>query len=233
MLFVFYGNDVVGVRKAAHDFLSEHKNGETAVETITPENYEPGRIRDAAGGASLFGGEQVIVLDTLSAKKEVFEDILLHLELLSESANTFVLIEESLLASEKKKFVKYGKECVEVTAPKIERFNVFALADAFSRRDKKSLWVLLMRAFGQGLSGEEIIGTLYWQIKVLRLAERASNAQEAGQKPFVFNKAKTALAKFKEGELGQLSRDLLSIYHDGHLGKRDLNVALERWVLTL
>jgi hypothetical protein len=68
---------------------------------------------------------------------------------------------------------------------------------------------------------------------MLRLAERTKSAEEAGQKPFVYSKAKRALSAFKEGELDSISRDLLSIYHDGHLGKRDIDLALERWVLTL
>ena len=38
---------------------------------------------------------------------------------------------------------------------------------------------------------------------------------------------------FKEGELEALSRSLLALYHDGHGGKKDIDLALEKWTLTI
>lgn len=233
MLFAFYGTDVIGVRTAAHDLLSERMHEGDSVIEMTPQNFDPGAIENCAGSTSLFWGEQMIVIDTPSGSKEMFEFIFDRLDLLAESPNTFVIIEEELRAPEKKKLEKYAKKCIEMVAQKEERFNVFALTDALLRRDKKSLWTLLIEARQNDLSNEEIIGTLYWQIKILRLAERTKTAEEAGQKPFVYTKAKRALAKFKEGELDRLSRDLLTMYHEGHLGRLDLDSALERWVLAL
>jgi len=101
------------------------------------------------------------------------------------------------------------------------------------QQDELLAWILLAKAWRNNLSNEEIIGTLYWQVKMLRLVERTKNAEEAGQKPFVYSKAKRSLRQFTEGELDSLSRDLLSIYHEGHLGRRDMDSALERWVLSL
>ncbi len=233
MLYAFYGTDVVGVRKEAHEFLEKYEEKGITIERITAENYVPGSIEDAAGSSSLFWEEQVVVIDTPSGDKEMFEKVFSILPELKESRNIFVIIEEKLLAPEKKKLQKYAEKSEEQTAAKEERFNVFALTDALLRRDKKSLWILLTEAWRNGLSNEEIIGTLYWQVKILRLAEKTSSAEEAGQKPFVYQKAKRALSKFKEGELTQISRDLLAIYHDGHLGKREADVALEKWVLSL
>lgn len=112
-------------------------------------------------------------------------------------------------------------------------FNTFAMADALARKDKKSLWVLLQNARHHNVSAEEIIGTLFWQLKSLRLAAETSSALEAGMKPFMYTKAKSALGKFAPGELTTLSRTLLSLYHDGHSGKRDIDLALEKFLLTL
>ena len=62
---------------------------------------------------------------------------------------------------------------------------------------------------------------------------QTKSAEEAGQKPFVYQKAKRALSKFKSGELEKLSRELLVLYHEGHMGKGDINLTLEKWVLNV
>lgn len=233
MLIAFYGTDTIRVREKAYDFVhAREEKGIRAVQ-ITSENFSTGVLEDAAGGTSLFGEQQLFVIDTPSEDAEMLALVFDNLEMLSESPNTFVLIERGLLASQKKKLEKYAEECTELAADKKNTFNIFSLTEALLRRDKKSLWMLLLKARGAGASDEEIIGTLFWQIKTLRLAERSGSAEETGLKSFSYTKAKRALLKFKEGEIDKLSRDLVTLYHDGHQGKRDLDIALERWVLSV
>ena len=233
MLYVFYGGDTVGVREKAHDFVSGLEEGGVKVERIDSDNYASGILSDIAGAVSLFGDETLYIIDTPSTSKEMYEDVLEHLVLFQESPNTFVVIEETLLAPVKKKFEKYAESIEEIKGEKTERFNVFGMSDALLRRDKKSLWLLLQEAKTAGLSPEEIIGTLWWQMKSLRLAKVTNSPEEAGLKPFVYEKAKRALGRFKEGELEKISRDLFTVYHDGHLGKKDIELALERWTLMI
>ena len=233
MLYVFYGNDVIGVREKAHSFLSAQGRASEGVENVSIENYDQGILRDSAQATSLFAGVQVVLIDTLSEDGDAFASLLEEVPLLAESANIFVVIEGTLLAAPKKIFTEHATDMIEVKKATGEAFNGFALADALLRRDKKSLWILLVEARRNGLSSEEIIGTLFWQLKILRLAERTKSPEEAGQKPFVYNKAKRALSLFKKGELDTLSRDMLALYHDGHMGKRDIEIALEQWVLSL
>jgi DNA polymerase III delta subunit len=234
MLYVFYGTDTVEVRNKAHAFLRTLEEKGRAVEQVSPEDYYEGIFPDRAGGASLFSDVPVTVIDTPSEDQEIFERVVESAGLLGESPNTFVLIEGTLKAPEKKVFAKYAKELHEEKGGgEKTTFNIFSLTDALLRRDKKSLWVLLMRAEASGVSGEEIIGVLYWQLKALLLASRTSSASEAGLKPFVYTKAKKALAIFKAGEAEKLSRELLSLYHDAHLGKRDMLIGVERLVLSL
>ncbi|NCN52736.1 hypothetical protein GW943_02925 [Candidatus Parcubacteria bacterium] len=233
MLYSFFGTDVVGVREKAHAFMHGREEQGVSSVRITPENWSTSGVEDAAGSLSLFGGEQLYIVDTPSGDKEMLEYIFENLDMLAESPNTFVLIEEGLLAAPKKKLQKYSAEAVEVTAGKVERFNVFALTDALSRRDKKSLWILLQQAKQNGLSEEEIIGTLFWQLKTMRLVAHSRSAEEAELKPFVYSKTKSANAKFKEEEVDLVTRELVRVYHDGHLGKRDIAISLEKWVLAL
>lgn len=233
MLYVFFGNDTIAARQSAYDFLS--KQGEVGVTTerIDADAYTPGILNDVAGATSLFGSETLYLIDTPSNQKDFFVAVTESLEVLAESPNTFVIIEEAMLAPEKKKFSTYAETITEYKKTATERFNAFSMADSLAKKNKRMLWVQLQEANKAGLSPEEIIGTLWWQLKSLRLASLTKNAPEAGMKDFPYNKAKQSLNNFKSGELEQLSDRILKLYHDGHGGRVDINLALEKWVLTI
>ncbi len=233
MLYVYFGSDVIQVREKAFAFIEKIKGDDAEVLHVSKENYEPGILQDLLQSVSLFGGAQSIVIDTLGEDTEAFTALLDRCEEMQTSANHFVVIEKNLLAPEKKKISAHADEVHEYTKEGEEKFNTFALTDALIARDKKKLWMLLMESWKQNKANEEIVGILFWQIKILRLAERTKSAEEAGQKPFVYQKAKRALSNFKKGELDHMSRDLLSMYHEGHMGKVDMSIALEKWVLQL
>jgi DNA polymerase III delta subunit len=232
MLFVYYGSDVTKVRREAHKKANEAlaSGGESTV--ISSENGSGEMLADALGATSLFRSHEVFVLDTLSEDDELFEEVIRLAPAFGESRNTFIVIEGPLLAGPKKSFSANAESCVEYTKVKKE-WNAFALSDALLNRDKKSLWILLQEAWKRGEKTEAIIGTLLWQLKVMRLVEVTKNADEAGQKPFVYDKAKRALKHFKDGEVTKLSHDLIMRYHEGHVGKRNIDHALEAWVLSL
>lgn len=233
MLHVFFGNGVVAVRQKAFSFITNGELGDTKLERIEAEKYAPGLCADIATSASLFGGNTVYLLDTPSSQADFSEEVIASLEAFKESSNTFVIIETALLAPAKKVFGKYADSIEEVSSVAAERFNAFAMADSLSQKDKKTLWLQLQDAKKAGLSAEEIIGTLWWQLKTLRLSALTKSAEEAGMKDYPYNKAKRSLKNFKDGELESLSQRLLALYHDGHLGKRDIDLSLEKWVLTL
>lgn len=233
MLTAYFGNDTQEVRKKAFDFLHTLSGEGEEVSRITADTYQKGMITDMSESVSLFGTGQVVVLDMLSENELAFEEVLKTLPALAESSTHFILIEGKLSAPEKKKVLTSANTAHEIeTAGKTE-FNIFALSDALLHRDKKTLWILLMQALRAGKTNEELVGMLFWQIKILRLVEKTSSAEEAGQKPYVYQKAKRALSLFKKGELDSLSRSLLVLYHDGHLGKSDMSLQLEKWVLGL
>jgi len=150
-----------------------------------------------------------------------------------ESPNTFIVLEGALLAPAKKSFAKHASsEPQEFVAEKSAAFNTFGMADALASKDRRQLWVLLQEAKQAGLAPEAIIGMLWWQLKAMRLAEVTTSASEAGMNEFPYNKAKRALGKFANGEVAQLSHSLQQLYHAGHGGVRDIDLALEQWVLS-
>lgn len=233
MFYLFFGSDQIKVRQEAHDFIDSVREEEQVLVKVDSDEYENGQLLNLSSGVVLFGLPPLYVIDTPSLNDTFYEELLNQLGDLSASAQTFIIIETDLNAQDKKTFAKHAKKINEYKKATATRFNAFSLADALARKDKRLLWILLQEARQNNLSAEEIIGILWWQIKTIRLAARTKTAVEAGVKEFPYNKAKRALAAFKKGELEKISAKLLSLYHDGHSGKKNIDLALEEWVLSI
>lgn len=233
MLEVYFGNDIDTVRSKAFSAVDKKKSSGMALVTLAPEEFTPGQLTEASKGTSLFGERSVYVVDTPSANAEMYEEVVTTLTDLAESEHAFVVIEGTLLAPEKKKFVKHAHTLEEYKTAAPKRFNTFALADALCKRDKRTLWLLLSEAYREGVAPEEIVGTLWWQLKTLRLAANTGSAAEAGMKDWPYNKAKQSLRSFKEGEVEALSESLLALHRDARVGETELGLGLERWVLSI
>jgi DNA polymerase III delta subunit len=233
MYFLYYGDDVTKVRTTALTHASSLVCNGGEVEAVTDETAQEGMLTDMLGSISLFRPHEVYVVDTLSKNEERYEELKNLLPELKSSPNIFVIIEEKLGVKDERIFKEYAEKAFSYARGPGKEFNIFALTDALSARDKKSLWILLTEAWTTGKSSEEIIGTLGWQLKTIRLAAQTKSAEEAGLKPFVYDKAKRALKKFTEEEIAERAHELVMLYHDGHSGRRDIDRALEKWVLTV
>jgi DNA polymerase III delta subunit len=230
MLLVFFGTDRTAIRNEALAVTSELGVSPTIIEDAS---YLPGAITEAVGVSSLFGGTECFLIDTPSSDAEFEEEVKGALTEMADSVNTFVIMEGQLLADPKKKYTKFAQTVKEFSAEKVERFNVFQIAEALAKKDKRQMWVLLQQARALGIRDEETIGILWWQLKSLRLAKLTRNPEEAGMKDYPYKKASQSLRNFKDGEVNTLSHSLLELYHLSHQGKRDMDVALEQWVLTV
>lgn len=234
MYSIYFGNDTQAVRAAAQQAIDVAGKGGATINRIDSDSYEPGFLADALGASSLFGGEELYVIDTPSSVSEFNDEVVESLAAMAESTNVFIVIEDTLLAAAKKKYEKHAAHSEEFKAEKKEDIlNPFQLADALAAKDKRKLWLLLREMQQDGLPAEELIGILWWQLKSMRLASFTKTAAEAGMKDFPYNKAKRALIKFSSQEIKDKSESLLSVYHDGHMSRRDINDALEHWVLAL
>jgi len=231
MLQVFYGTDSLKIKQKAY-LVARAKLGEDQeIISLEADDYLPGTLLGFASSSSLFGGDSVYLVDVGSSDSEIFKEFISECEALATSQNLFVCVAGALLAADKKPLTKQASVLEEYKKDPTARFNAFSLADALARKDKRSLWLLLQEAKRNNLSSEEIIGTLWWQLKAMRLAGVTQTAAEAGLKDFPYQKAKRALQDFKSGEIEVKARRLLKIYHEGHRGETDLDLALEDWVL--
>lgn len=233
MLQVFYGTDQITVRQKAHAALDLALGEEKVFTRIEADSYEPGLLTAISSTASLFSPRLVYLLESPSADSIFWEDFLKTVDGLGESLHVFIVIEQTLLAADKKSIAKHASVVEEYKKVAGQSFNPFVLAEALSTKDKRSLWLLLQEAKRNGSSAEEIIGMLWWQLKAIRLAGATRTHEEAGMKEYPYKKAKSALRVFPLPLVEEKSRTLLSLYHEGHKGRRDIDIALEEWVLML
>ena len=232
MMKLFYGTDTIKVRQVAMAEADAQREGGVSVERLETKDITAARLIDIASSVSLFGGETAYVFDTPSEDKEAEEILLKHLSALAESGHTILIIETAVLAAVKKLYEKTGAELIEYKKEAGKQtFDPFQLAGALLTKDKKSMWMLLTESVRLGISQEEMVGIIWWQLKTLRLANVGKSADEVGLKSYPYDKAKRALRNFAPGELERLSQSLLLAHHEARSGRTELGVGLERWVL--
>ena len=230
MIKVFLGSREKALR-AAQEFLNASVSQKDSVISFG-ENAAVEDIAALTENRSLFGEAVAVKLDQVLANDLLKEYILAHLKDFSSSLNVFALLEEKIAAESLVPFKEEGIEIVRSlsdTKGKPE-FTIFALSDALSVRDKRTLWVRYTEAKNTGESPEAMAGVLFWQLKTILLAAKDDTKD---LNPFVASKAKNALRKFKPEEVQDYAFRLLSVYHEAHRGKQTLDEALERLILSV
>jgi len=218
------------------------KKPDAAYFKMDAEHWNQAELQEYCGGQGLFENKFIIVLDHLLDDEEIVPVLLEQIEVIAASPNIFIILEGKLDKDSLEKLEKHAEkvqEFVETAAQKTtaakskERFNVFSLAEAMGKRDRKNLWVLYRRALLEGISPEEIQGTLFWQAKSIALARATKSAKEAGMKDFSFNKARSYANNFSEKESNDLLNKLIHISHDSRRGLSDISLSLEELTLTV
>ena len=95
----------------------------------------------------------------------------------------------------------------------MKKFDIFSLANALGKRDKKGLWVLYQKAKLNNIADEQIHGILFWKVKSMILS--------AGR------------GAYSQDELKKLSNSLVNLYHDTRRGVHEMDSAMERFILGI
>jgi DNA polymerase III delta subunit len=234
MLYVLYGTDRKKIADEGHKLLDGllKKRPGAEVFRLDDEQETLSRLAELLESIGLFESKHIVMLDFVLSYESVRELVAQRAKDMAESEHVFVVLEEKIDAKTKKVLEKHAAQmhAFDSKEEKEERFNIFALADAVARRDKKNAWVILQRALREDLAPEEIHGVLWWQIKTLLLVARGDTSS---LKPFAVTKAKGALKNFSAGGLQKFSEQLLTIYHDSRASGPSLDIALEQFVLGL
>ncbi len=238
MLYVIYGTDIDKVREKAsalRDALTK-KKPDASLFTMTGEDVSGERLDELVASQGLFENKYIVYADRILENRDANDVVYERLPLMKESPNVFIMLEGKLLAEAKKKLEKYAEKMEEHAlkdAPKKQSNDIFALADAFGKRDAQSLWVLYRKAIDEDAVPEEVHGIIWWQAKSIALAMTGLSPVETGLNPFVHKKAQSFAKNFTREEMNTILSDLVRMYHDAHRGKHDFKIALEKFALDL
>lgn len=212
MLHVFLGTDRKKARDAMNAQIGKLKgySGYSRVQ-ITDAN-SLADLGSALSGGGMFAQQQAVVLDGIFGNEELRERAISSLESMKKSEDAFFIFEEKLDAATKRSVTKYAEKVETFDAAKKAPDNaIFKLRFALEKRDKKTLWVGLMREYAAGKAPEAVHGFLFWAAKQMVLSGRGDAARD---------RARTLLARLAE------------LPHESRRKGFDLEYALERFVLS-
>ncbi len=237
MYYFLHGKNNKEARKKLKSLteILHSKRPDSEIFRIHDENWSDAQFDELLVAQGLFDQKYIIVLDSLFDDAAVKERILDRAKDMKESENVFLVLEGD---TDKKTLDKISKHADKVQefdgdVVKVERFNTFGLADAFGRRDKKSLWVGYLQAIDLGISPEEICGVLFWQIKSIILAMKTNSSKESKLSPYVDSKARGFAKNFTIGEISNYAHALVEATQAVRQGEGEMEVLLERIVLNV
>ena len=210
MLQLYIGTDRVKVGKALNDAVAKDKSVST-VRITDAHTIED--LTAALAGGGLFDEIRTIILEGSFANEEMRLLITNTLPMMHTAPDAFHIIEGKLDAATKRLIEKHAESTTSFDLlKKTQRAsNIFAIADALKRGDRKQLWIDYQRALAEGTAGEAIHGVLFWGAKDMLLKARDEKIRLQA-KSFVADLAQLPHAARRRGE--------------------DVNYALERFVLS-
>lgn len=209
MIYVIVGGSSTARAKKRKTLLKNLR-----AEELRWQDMNVREVGTLASTPTLMGEKRAFVLTGALTDTERGEEFVALAKDAGEAAHVLVFEEEKLLKAPLGALQKSGAILEVLEAPaKKETFNVFALASALAARDRKALWLLLMKALLGGTAPENIAGILHWKVRDLLASGKTGT--------------------YSKAELVELSRRLMCIYHDSHRGAGDLSLLLERFALTL
>ena len=215
MIYLFTGSDVNRVRAKAFQWIaaSRAKAPDAYYSRLSSEQISDAELRDALSLQGLFFSKTLVALDDPFATAESAEVVLGLLPELQASQNIVAIIAPKLLAARTKKIEAVAEKVftIDAAAKPSRGFNS-ALVNALGARDGRGLWKEIVKAFRLGDAPEMVHGLLHW---------KARDMMQKGGRDWSPEQARV------------LSRDLIMLLSDSRGRDLSLNMALERFALSL
>jgi DNA polymerase III delta subunit len=216
MIYLFHGSDTNKVRAKAFQWI-------TAARTKAPDAYyvrldadELTReaVQEALNAQGLFFSKSLVLIDDPFSKTETGEIVLELIDELVSSPNAVVIIAPKLLAARLKKIEGKAEKVyvLDATEKKAARGFNSALVNALAAKDGPKLWLEIEKARRLGDAPEMLHGLLHWKARDLM--------QKGGR-------------GWSDTETRTLSRTLIELLSDSRSGELSLDLALERFALSL
>ena len=219
MIYFYYGTDIKKTHLKSHELINSllKKKPDASFFKINTENFNEVTLKEYIGSQGLFSDKYIVLLDRLCEKKEVKEQYIDLLKEISESENIFIVLEGKIDKATATKIEKKSEKTVKFDLDEIidkkSDSNVFEIANAFGRRNKKEIWMLYRKYIDSGSAPEELHGILFWKAKTMLLAKDFYN--------------------WKEEELMNFIDKLITVYHEARRGNGELETSLEALLLSI
>jgi len=212
MIYLFTGDDTKNKLLAYEKFIKSIPSG-TGIFFINRNDLDPTQLESFYSGTGLFFMKCVVVFSNIFDRKETQDFILKKLELMNQSASSFIFLDGKLNKATLDTFKKAKAKVniFELPKAKKEKFNNFLLANAFGQKDKLNLWIYYRLAMDRGVGLEELVGVLFWKMKDMFLKKD-------------FN-------KFSPEQLKNFSGKLSYLLPEARKKGRDAEVAFEEFLL--
>src|SRR3989338_1473533 len=172
MLFLYTGTDRKKAYAAMEAALKKTAKKDSRIVRITDANA-PADLAAAFGGGGMFGESRVVVLNGILANEEMRTVLLDSLARMRDSEEAFFILEEKPDAATRKQIEKYAEASERYDKPSEKKGgDIFAIANALRRADKKALWVNYQRQLAGDAAPEAIHGVLFWAAKDMFLKAR-------------------------------------------------------------
>ena len=211
MLHFYSGTDREKTRAQMREAVkSAVKKGERIVR-ITDANTLAD-LQSALSGPGMFAEARVLVFDGVLANDEMRLEVLSSLKTMRDSQEIFFMLEEKPDTATRKQIEKYAEDSKRFdSAAAKKEGNIFAIANALRRADKKALWVSYQEQLAGRAAPEAIHGVLFWAAKDMFMKSPAGEGQTRAKK---------------------IISELTELPHEARRRGEDLEYALERFVLS-
>lgn len=182
MLYFYSGTDREKARAAMDAALKKVSKKGSRVVRITDANA-PADCAAALGGRGMFDEPRVVVLSGTLANEEMRVQVLAALLSMRDSEDPFFILEEKPDAATRKQIEKYATESKRFdSASEKKGGDIFAIANALRRADRKALWVNYQRQLAADAAPEAIHGVLFWAAKDMFLKSRPGAERDRAER---------------------------------------------------
>lgn len=216
MIYLFTGTDSEKVRTKAFAWVAaaRAKEPEASYVRLSADAITPSALEEIMQSQGLFFSKLLVLLDDPFALSEAGEAVLEALPQLQASQNPIAIVAPKLLAARAKKLEAVAEKIFthDALVKKESRGFNSGLVNALAARDRAGLWKELAKAKRQGDVPEMLHGLLHWKARDLM--------QKGGR-------------GWTKEEARMLSVALIELLSDSRSGDLPLDVALERFALSV
>ncbi len=216
MIYLFHGSDVGKTRAKAFAWVSaaRAKAPEAPYIRLDTESLTHESLGSALGSQGLFFSRSLISLDDPFSLSETSQVVFEALQALADSEHVVAIIAPKITAPHLKKIEPKAAKVFEqmLAEKKAARGFNSGLVNALAARDRTVLWKEIIKAIRAGDAPEMVHGLLHW---------KARDLMQKGS------------CVWKPDEARALSRRLIELVSEARSGSLPLNLALERFALSV